>query len=140
MFRATDPRLNGIWLQWSCDEPIYLSSLCQASPIYQNRHVNQMLLSPYRTETFYCPSGFQLGTTGLLKVKGQSMAKLSQPMCYRVFNHVTKMNWAVSLMSVFLQSKRRELTNPYIQTIEYQLSDLKSNRFTQDLTFLVSIS
>ncbi|CAH8631355.1 unnamed protein product [Schistosoma bovis] len=99
MFRATDPRLNGIWLQWSCDEPIYLSSLCQASPIYQNRHVNQMLLSPYRTETFYCPSGFQLGTTGLLKVKGQSMAKLSQPMCYRVFNHVTKMNWASANMA-----------------------------------------
>ncbi|CAI2733690.1 unnamed protein product [Schistosoma spindalis] len=99
MFRSTDPRLNGIWLQWSCDEPIYLSSLCQASPIYQNRHVNQMLLAPYRTETFYCPSGFQLGTTGLLKVKGQSMAKISQPMCYRVFNHVAKMNWASANMA-----------------------------------------
>ncbi|TNN07662.1 C-type mannose receptor 2 isoform 2 [Schistosoma japonicum] len=97
MFRSTDPRLNGLWLQWSCDEPIYLSSLCQATPVYLDSRVYQTSPSPsYRTESFYCPLNFQLGTTGLLEIKGQSIEKLSQPMCYRVFNHVTKMDWISS--------------------------------------------
>ncbi|CAH8593658.1 unnamed protein product [Schistosoma turkestanicum] len=94
MFRSTNPRLNGIWLQWSCDEPIYLGSLCQASPIYHYTPVHRLSIGSDQTEPFYCPSGFQLGTTGLLRIKGNSMAKLSQPMCYRVFNHVSEMDWA----------------------------------------------
>ncbi|CAH8609522.1 unnamed protein product [Heterobilharzia americana] len=90
-------RLNGIWLQWSCDEPIYLSGLCQAWSIDQDRYSYRKSLLPFRTESFYCPSSFHLGTTGLLTMTGSKpFVKLSQPMCYRVLNHVAKADWESS--------------------------------------------
>ncbi|VDP97060.1 unnamed protein product [Trichobilharzia regenti] len=100
MLRSTDPRLNGIWLQWSCDEPIYLSSICQAWPIHTNIYSNRKSLIPFKTESFYCPPNFHLGTTGLSSTNPmmtKASIKLSEPMCYRVLSNTVKADWEVSV-------------------------------------------
>nr|CAH8873696.1 unnamed protein product [Trichobilharzia regenti] len=99
MLRSTDPRLNGIWLQWSCDEPIYLSSICQAWPIHTNIYSNRKSLIPFKTESFYCPPNFHLGTTGLSSTNPmmtKASIKLSEPMCYRVLSNTVKADWESS--------------------------------------------
>ncbi|KER25788.1 hypothetical protein T265_14147, partial [Opisthorchis viverrini] len=88
LYRSTYPRLNGLWLQWSCEKPVLLASICQASP------------PPVRTDDLKltsssCPSGFYLGTTGLSPMSPGGR-KISQPVCYRLLNTNKKLNWKES--------------------------------------------
>ncbi|TGZ60208.1 hypothetical protein CRM22_008663 [Opisthorchis felineus] len=87
LYRSTYPRLNGLWLQWSCEKPVFLASVCQASP--PSVRTDDLRL------TSSCPSGFYLGTTGLSPMSPRGR-KISQPVCYRLLNTSKKLNWKES--------------------------------------------
>ncbi|CAI2738338.1 unnamed protein product, partial [Dicrocoelium dendriticum] len=85
LYRSTYPRLNGLWLQWSCEEAILLPSICQAVPPAGMDWDNVVR----NTGSYECPTGFYLGTTGL----SASAASLTGPVCYRLLSATVTFDW-----------------------------------------------
>ncbi|VDP90832.1 unnamed protein product [Echinostoma caproni] len=82
IYRSTYPRINGLWLQMSCDLPILLPAVCQAIPTaWTEQTVNPPISS-------VCPPGFHPGTSGDV-----ASSTLSKPMCYRILDPSRKMTW-----------------------------------------------
>ncbi|CAL8075564.1 unnamed protein product [Calicophoron daubneyi] len=83
LFRSTDPRLNGLWLQWSCNEVTHLPSVCQAVPI-SSSVISEA--KPVKSWSKDCPPNFYLGTTGF-------SSGPSRPVCYHLLSRTERYNW-----------------------------------------------
>ncbi|KAF5401209.1 Lectin C-type domain protein, partial [Paragonimus heterotremus] len=91
VYRSTLPRLNGLWLQWACDQIILLPSICQAIPP-DGMNLDDAGLTPVSAS---CPSEFFLGTTGFANSRSSS-ANTVQPVCYRLLSQTEKLDWQTS--------------------------------------------